>query len=292
MALFAPDAEWLNQLYPLYVDITIAKFEFPKNGPYSLTNLLSCLCRLKEPNSISLQELTLSYEYAGHNLNSPDRSNIAYTISGSAEIHFKSTSKDFISHLYSVANVVSNEMLTFKDCEIPNISHLQKARHLYLENVFDDQGLSLRNILASWKGSRLTIRSCSSFDDALLSWLRSEGEYLVSEGNGIWLKMFPAKYLGSLHIHNCVNFTTPALMDVIRFRKDSRTTFQIAEHDEVAATDRPIYITSLSVNGRGPALTPEAMDWFNSNNEGSISVAWNIVDDGGKVHKKFWPGPL
>ena len=81
MALFAPDSEWLNQLYSSKMDITIAKFEFPKNGQYSLTNLLSCLCQLKEPSSISLRELTLSYEYSGHNLDSPERSNLAYTIS-------------------------------------------------------------------------------------------------------------------------------------------------------------------------------------------------------------------
>jgi hypothetical protein len=149
MALFAPDAEWLNQLYSLNMDITIAKFEFPRNGQYSLANFLSCLCQLNELNFISLQELTLSYEYSGHNLDSPDRSNLAYTIS--ANIHFTSTSKDFIAHLYSIANVFSDEILIFEDCEIPNISHLQNAQTtIYLENIPDDQGLSLQNILASW----------------------------------------------------------------------------------------------------------------------------------------------
>ena len=284
MPLFTPNPEWLDQLNTSKMDITIANFEFPKNGPYSLANFLSCLCRLKDPTCISLRNLTLSYEYCDHNLESLDTSNLAYTIS--ADIHFTSTSKDFIAHLHSVANVLS-ESLSFKDCEIPNISHLQNARSLYMENIPDDQGLSLRNILASWEGSELTINSCPSFDDTFLSWLRSEGEYLDSEGNGTRLKMFPAKYLCSLHIHNCVHFTTPALVDVIRFRRDSRTAFQIAELDEVADTDKPLYISSiysLSVDGRGPAFTPDAMDWFHSNG-GSIGVTWKIVDDEGEVHE-------
>ena len=285
MALFAPDAEWLKQLYPSFMRITIAKFEFPENGPYSLTNLLSCLCLLKEPSSISLRELTLSYEYSGHNLNSPDRSSIAYTISSFADIHFKSTSKDFIAHLYSVANVVSNERLTFEGCEIPNISHLQNARNLCLENIPDKQGLSLRNILASWEGSNLTIRSCPSFDDTLLFWLRSEGVYLDSEGNGIRF-MFPAKYLCSLHIYNCIDFTSPALVDVIGFRKDAHTTFvelEAANTDGLVLHTLTSSIYSLSVNERGPTLTQEGMDWFFTNEE-DISVSWHTEDDEGEVH--------
>jgi len=158
MPLFTPDPEWLDQLNTSKMDITIANFEFPENGQYSLTNLLSCLCRLKNPTSVSLQNLTLSYEYCDHNLDLPDTLNLAYTIS--ADLRFTSTSKDFIAHLFSIAEVISDEMLSFEDCEIPNISHLQNAHNIYLENIPDDQGLSLRNILAAWEGSRLTIHSC------------------------------------------------------------------------------------------------------------------------------------
>ena len=89
--------------------------------------------------SISLRELTLSYEYSGHNLDSPYRSNLAHIISD--DIHFTFTPKDFIAHLYSVANVFPYEILTFEDCKIPNISHLLNAPSLYLENIPDDQGV-------------------------------------------------------------------------------------------------------------------------------------------------------
>ena len=194
-----------------------------------------------------------------------------YTIS--ANIHFTSTSKDFIAHLYSISNVFSDEILSFEDCEIPNISHLQNARNIYLENTPDDKGLSLRNILAAWEGSQLEIHSCPSFDDALLFWLQSEGEYtrLDSEGNGISLKMFPAENLTSLYVKDCIDFTTPALVDVIRFRKDTYTAY--FEFEEVD-TDKPLYINpiySLSVTGRGPMLTWEAENWFYSN-RGQIGV--------------------
>jgi hypothetical protein len=77
--------------------------------------------------------------------------------------------------------------------------------------------------------------------------------------------MFPAKYLNSLHVQDCVNFTTPALVDVIRFRKDSHTAF--SELEEVD-TDRPLYISSIdsmSVMEEVQMLTPEAMNWFHSN---------------------------
>ena len=285
MPLFTPNPEWLDQLNTSKMDITIANFEFPKNGPYSLANFLSCLCRLKDPTCISLRNLTLSYEYCDHNLESLDTSNLAYTIS--ADIHFTSTSKDFIAHLYSVADVISDETLSFEDCEIPNISHLQYARNIYLENIPDDQGLSLRNILAAWEGSRLTIHSCPSFNDTFLSWLQSEGEYtrLDSEGNGISLKMFPAEYLTSLHVEDCVDFTTPALVDVIQFRKDTNAAF--LELEEVD-THRPLHtypINSLSVTGRGPMLTVEAINWFQSyDNGGHISVSWHTEDDEGELN--------
>ena len=195
MSLFVPDLEWLNQLISSQMDITITKFEFPKNGQYSLTNFLSCLCWLREPTSISLQDLSLSYEYSSHNLDPPNSSNLDYTIS--ANIHFTSTSKDFITHLYSLADVLSDEMLSFEDCEIPNILHLQNAHNIYLENIPDDQGQSLRNILAAWEGYQLTIHSCPSFNDTFLSWLWLEGEYtyLDSEGSGMLLKMLPAENL-------------------------------------------------------------------------------------------------
>ena len=264
------------------MDITIAKFEFPKNGQYSLINFLSCLCLLKEPRSISLRELTLSYEYSSHNLESPDRSAYAHIISD--DIHFISTSKDFIAHLYSVADLFPDEILTFEDCEIPNISHLQNSQNIHLENIPDDQGLSFRNILASWEGSDLRILSCPSFDDTFLSWLRSEGEYLDSDGNGIRLKMFPAKFLGSLQVHNCVNFTTPALVDVIRFRADAH--WHAAPTEPEDNMDRPLFVSSiysLIVDGRGPALTLDATTWFHTN-EDDIGVIWHTEDDEGEVH--------
>ena len=127
---------------------------------------------------------------------------------------------------------------------------------------------------------QLSIKSCPSFDDKLLSWLRSEGEYLDPDGNEISLKMLPAKNLSSLQVYDCVDFTTPALVDVIRFREDSHTTFQ--ELEEVDSY-KP-RIDSLSIRGRGPALTPEAMDWFSSN-EGSIDVTWETWDDEGEPHQ-------
>jgi hypothetical protein len=283
MPLFTPDPDWLDQLNSSKIDITIANFEFPQNGQYSLTNFLTCLCRLKDPTSISLRNLTLSYEYCGHNLDSLDTSNLAHTIC--ANIHFTSTSKDFITHLYSIANVISDETLSFEDCEIPNISHLQNAHYIYLVNIPDDQGLSLRNILAAWDGSRLEIHSCPSFNDTFLSWLRSEGEHtrLDSEGSEKFLKIFPAENLTSLHVEDCVDFTTPALVDVIRFRQDTRAAF--LELEEVD-TDRPLHtypIDSLSVTGRGPMLTVEAMNWFQSyDNRGNISVTWHTEDDEGE----------
>jgi hypothetical protein len=220
------------------------------------------------------------YEFASHHFDSPASSNLAYTISAT-DIHFTSTSKDFIAYLYSVANVLSDDMLSFVDCEIPTISHLQDARNLYLENIPDDEGLSLRNILAAWEGSQITIRSCPSFNDTFLLWLQSEGEYrrLNLEGNGILMKTFSAANLTSLCIENCVDFTIPALLDVIRFRRDTHTAFSVD-------TDTPPYISpiySLSVTGRGPMLTQEAKNWFNGN-RGNISVAWHTEDDEVEVH--------
>ena len=93
--------------------------------------------------------------------------------------------------------------------------------------------------------------------------------------------MFPAKYLDSLYVRSCVNFTTPALVDVIRFHKDSHTAFQVAELE--VDTERPLCtssICSLSVRGRGPGLTPEAMNWFYTNEE-DIGVRWHTEDDEG-----------
>jgi hypothetical protein len=193
--------------------------------------------------------------------------------------------RTYIAHLYSIANVLSDEILSFEDCEIPNISHLQNVRYIYLENIPDDQGLSLQNIVAAWEGSQLEIHSCPSFDDTLLSWLWSEGEYtrLDSEGKGISLKMFPAENLTSLHVEDCVDFMAPALVDAIRFRNDTYTAYLEFEEDD---PDRPLYINpiySLSVTGRGPMLTQEADTWFYSN-RGHIGVTWHTEDDEGEAN--------
>jgi hypothetical protein len=94
--------------------------------------------------------------------------------------------------------------------------------------------------------------------------------------------MFPAANLISLSIDTCVDFTTPALLDVIRFRKDTHTAF--LELEEVDAEQLYISpISSLCVTGRSPMLTQEAMDWFNSN-RGNISLAWHTEDDELEVH--------
>ena len=100
-----------------------------------------------------------------------------------------------------------------------------------------------------------------------------------SDGNGMWSKMFPAKYLDSLYVRSCVNFTTPALVDVIRFRADAH--WHTAPLAFEFNMDRPLFISSiysLVVDRRGPALTQEAMDWFYNNKE-DIDMIWHAEDD-------------
>ena len=105
------------------------------------------------------------------------------------------------------------------------------------------------------------------------------------EGNGKLLTIFPAESLTSLRVEDCVDFTTPALVDVIQFRHDTHAAF--LELEEVD-TDRPLYtypIDSLSVTGRGPMLTVEAMNWFYfHSNRGNIRVTWHTQNDEGEDH--------
>jgi len=116
-----------------------------------------------------------------------------------------------------------------------------RMRVIYLENIPDDEGLSLRKILAAWDGSQLTIHSCPSFNDTFLSWLRSEGVYtrLDSEGKGISSKMFPAEYCDSLRVKDCIDFTASALVDFTRF---SNPPIAFLEPQEVD-TDKPPHIS-------------------------------------------------
>ncbi|KDR70778.1 hypothetical protein GALMADRAFT_144273 [Galerina marginata CBS 339.88] len=277
MPLSTPDSEWLNKLDSSKMDVAIANFEFPQTGQYSLTNFLHCLCQLKEPNSISFQSLSLSYGYCGDNFNSLHSANLTYAIS--SNIHFTTVSEGFLAHLYSIADIVSDEILSFEDCAIPNISHLQYVRYIHLENIVDDQGQSLRNILAAWEGTSLSIQSCSSFDDTFLSWLSSVQEYIRidTEGNRVLIKAFPAENLTSLRITDCVNFTAPALMEVVKSRSDSHLEL------EESGLDRPPYTSprdSLSVTGRGPPFTlgNVSLDWLYKKSD-YIKVNWHTEND-------------
>ncbi|KDR70774.1 hypothetical protein GALMADRAFT_144269 [Galerina marginata CBS 339.88] len=284
MQLSSPDPEWFSKLNCLKMDVMVTKFEFPQSGQYSLTNFLRCLSELRVPASIFLQDLYLSYEYSVDNLNSADRTHPAYTFSGT-DTYFKSVSKDFIAHFYALANVVSGFMLSFEDCEIPNISHLQYARNICLENIVDDQGQSLRNVLAAWEGSCLTTYSCPPFNDTFLSWLRSVQEYIRidTEGNRVSIKAYPAVNLSSLQIDDCVNFTAPALMEVVKFRSDNHAAYLElgkAGSDKSLNTDS---IDSVSVTGRGPPFTLEDMSlhWLYDKIE---ILTWNTEDDEGGEH--------
>lgn len=295
LALQAFNPQWLNQLkVDVDLSLTIARFKFPQYGHFTLLNFISYVSGMRYAKSLYFCNLSLSYTFG-------DQERV-YGLDLSGDIYFQSVSKDFLHHLHAMATICAEETLSFEACEIPKMPQPHFGECLTLKNIINED--SLRHILEVWSGGNLTIDSCPSFNDTILSWLASD-EYPPISGyhdaspsmatnasdahNHTQhprepVKEFPAGCLTSLTIEKCDNFSAHAVRELIRLRDEA----YLAE----VATDRycQLVIESLhvTVSKGGPMLTDEDRRWFEQDGESTI-VYWMVQDDQGtrEVFRSF-----
>ncbi|KDR72005.1 hypothetical protein GALMADRAFT_143355 [Galerina marginata CBS 339.88] len=280
LLLSAGTPKWFQDLkLESRAKVSISHFRFHDEGQYTLANFLLRLSSSKVERSFHFRDLSLAYPVEDRPIRSDEFG--SKKVFSAYKISFKSVSKEFLAHFYALVQVEPEDSLTFKDCEIPHIPQLQDGYQLTLENIIDDDNSqSLCNILGSWAGAELIVRSCPSFNDAILKWLGSEVLYIPLTpdsrhrpfspstsrlcvlhyhahfgfgATGPFL-MFPADQLRSLDISNCENVTPRRMRKLLI----ARHTVAMASPDYVPAD----LICEVSVKGRGSGLSQVDRDWF------------------------------
>jgi len=250
LVLHASKSDWLDQLSSEFLPLCISHFTFPRYGQYSLPEFTSFLSKAAM-GSVRFRNLSLAYTYD----DSEPQPDFTYRIGGDS--HFRAVSKDFIAHLDATADFCGNQSLSFAACEIPELKLNQFANYLTLTNIIDDnESRSLRHILKFWAGGDLTIDSCPSFDDTLLSWITLSN-------------MVPPIYPTYLRIYNCDNFSPRVLREFLDVHSDASFAALLGGVD-------------LYVRGRHPVLSDEDRRWFTQNAH-KMGVDWEVIDDQGKV---------
>ncbi|KDR82975.1 hypothetical protein GALMADRAFT_134496 [Galerina marginata CBS 339.88] len=228
----------------------LAQFTFPEHGPYRLLLFISHLVRMEEAvTSVYLSDLSLAYPHDYSDLP------LDAVFSLSSNMHFDHVSKDFIAQLIAIADLRVAEILSFTNCEIPPFKRDPGGNCLTLETIIDDDdGKSLRNIVKTWSGNEIILRSCPSFNDKFLLWLVSATKLTVNI-RVLQYPWFPAPQLSSLSISNCPNFSRKSLQRLVEVR-------QADDNGEDG-------LLSVSVDGQG-ALTEEEKAWFADKAENMI----------------------
>lgn len=281
------DPPILSRKFDFMISLTISHFKFLKYGHYTLPKFISYVSRVARFSSYYFRDFSLSYQFADQ------KPNLAYQFGG-PHVHFQSVSKDFLTHLHTITDISAGN-LSFEACEIPKFYQRYSASRLTLKNIIDnDEGRSLRHILEVWTGTELTIHSCPSFNDTILSWLAFETEYLLRTqfheylvsvaDSGDLIKAFPAFRIRSLVINNCDNFSTHAIKELVRLRNEAHFTeietrvivdgFCSDSEDERS----PLEDLQVTVSRGGPVLTDEDERWFEQD-KALATVCWMVQED-------------
>ncbi|KDR84545.1 hypothetical protein GALMADRAFT_237443 [Galerina marginata CBS 339.88] len=276
-----PDASsWFGQVQlAASSSLLISQFQFLETGHYSLENFVFYLSKLVACDNFKLHDLGLSYTYN----DSAQVFHPTHEILGS--LRFQLVSDNFLSHFFAIGYKLSDRSLAFESCRIPKFKRCIYAQDLTLKNIVDDEKAhSLRHILEAWVGADLTVDSCPSFNDSLLSWCQFSNDpviYNYETGNAPHYGFktgFPARSLNYLNIKDCSNFTPMALYNLIALRTD------VALEEE---SEEENLIVQLSVHGRVPVLSSEDMGWFREHGD-YTQVRWRIENEQGVLGSEFW----
>ncbi|KAF8971203.1 hypothetical protein BDZ97DRAFT_1346025 [Flammula alnicola] len=188
-------------------------------------------------------------------------------------LHFNNVSRNFIAEFFSITH--ASVFTSFSHLSIPHLPGTIFYGSLKLEGIMntpqsplthDD---SLFNILPGWTGEDLAVCRCPSFNDELLDWL-------AEDVNG----KFDTPYMMRLHIEDCAHFTPTAMRRFIAARNDT-SNFKLQSRIHSFQANR---LQSIYVNGTGPALGKEDIEWFDGNAEKmNLLVDWRVVDANGSL---------
>jgi hypothetical protein len=107
--------------------------------------------------------------------------------------------------------------------------------YLTLQEI--DQGEDLVAFLRRFSTWSLVVKDCPGFDDQVLDKMATPGYYCATE-------------LQRLSIINCPNISVPFLKKLLQTKRDE------SEDDNANA------LTSITVSGRNPEMSPEETQWF------------------------------
>ncbi|KAF8958601.1 hypothetical protein BDZ97DRAFT_1923496 [Flammula alnicola] len=293
-------AKWLENLTSTLtstnfgeISLHISCFKFPNTGHYTLPTFARYLSHMNSKTTIYFQDISLGYSYKDLG---PAIKTCCRILA--EDFHFTSVSEDFIAHFYDIA-LVSPTRATFTHCAIPKISQVQGMRTLRLNGIIENDdaamsdGTSLRNILGVWEhgkcGTEIFVRSCPSFNDSLLAWLSSksgkaeihpnpafcfpspffeqESGWINAEPHRLF-NTYPADVLDTLHIHDCPNFTVPALRAFIQATNAAPRCLTASE----CPNRRARLIDNLKVTGRCPVLMEDDKDWFKRKGGANVTL--------------------
>ncbi|KAF8811700.1 hypothetical protein BYT27DRAFT_7183739 [Phlegmacium glaucopus] len=291
--------EWFKNLKTSYnLSLRIAKFRFNEEDGISVWKFASCISKIHSLSDFHFQNLSVAYS----NEHEPDHGKACRIYFKLNDFHFDNVSKDFLSEFFACATCYG-ERTIFSRCAIPTISQPFYCLNLELNNIIAHKEIkngawesSLHRILVGWEGSRLTVRSCPSFDDDLIQWLCNKVDYtpfqmLPSNSfdtnsiayhipyREISLKAFPAESIQKLAIYDCENYSFEHLRKLFEVRKEASPQEEIdgPDLDYEGGEPSKAEIIQLTLGGAHPKLMKGDIEWIQTGN------LWTICRDGSEM---------
>jgi hypothetical protein len=135
------------------------------------------------------------------------------------------------------------ESLTLTRCSLDLLTDDMFNAQLTLNEIASDEDLT--RFLTVWRGERLYVHNCSSFNDTLLTEMAHEDLETFD---------FGAPKMEALMISDCPNFSAEKLKEMLDIR--------IKVYDEY---DEVTLVSQLKVTGSGPPISREVAQWFEAN---------------------------
>lgn len=216
-----------------------------QNESFPLYQMLRTLEKFRKLRSLKVREVEFDFVSG-----SVDPASFGLSLSSAT---FEDLQGSVLTEIFRVTTL-HPEWTTITRCSVDPFDSTIWTFNLTLEDIAADQ--DLREILRGWYGRHLYIYNCPGFDDIVIAEM-GQGGHSSDD--------FIVRNITELCISDCPNFSVGVLKEMV----DERSRIAAAhEHDDTWDEFNPSTVSRiaiLDVNGYGPLISPEDVEWFEAN---------------------------
>lgn len=162
-------------------------------------------------------------------------------------------------------------ILALDDCSFFNCRDIPTADVVKIRNIFNSDSLSL--FLSGANAHRIEFIDCPGLDTSSIASLTIPVQYKSIAGT-TKKKEYPVAHMTELLVHNCPNFTSLGLRELVKFRaKNSDGIF------DPWSRLHALRIKRVRLGGSTPTPSPDELHWFKTNGV-SVMNTPSLTDEG------------